>query len=191
MGIELHWVSMNRDLCLFITGCRQLLLFSTSLTINPLVTMPVITTLLLRIKLDQCVDTHDRHTGLNGGLQLLDLAHAGLENTSLQAVMHLAVCEVQTVVLVVLRLGKLFRVLRRGVCGVDGSLRERVSRSQVGNELGGVFRGVDGKGLGNGEESLCKGCDSKLLTRALCDMSDCTLLKVEDVLTTDVAHSSR
>jgi hypothetical protein len=122
MGIELHWVSMNRDLCLFITGCRQLLLFSTSFTIDPLVTMPVIATLLLRIKLDQCVDTHDRHTGLNGGLQLLDLAHAGLKNTSLQAIMHLAIREVQTVVLIVLRLGKLLRILRRGVCGVDGPL---------------------------------------------------------------------
>jgi hypothetical protein len=167
-------VSLNRDLCLFITGCRQLLLFSTSL-INPLVTMPVIATLLLRIKLDQCVNAHDRHTRLDGGLQLFNLAHAGLEDTGLQAIVHLAVCEVQPVVLVVLRLGKLLRVLRRRVGGVDGSLRERVSRSQVGNELGCVLCCVDGEGLRNGKESLCKGCDRQLLTRALCDMSVYTL----------------
>lgn len=122
--------------------------------------MPVITTLLLRIKLDQCVDTHDRHARLDGGLQLLNLAHAGLKDTGLEAVMYFAVCEVQTVVLVILRLGELFCVLRRGICGVDGSLRKRVSGSQVGDKLGCVFRGVDGESLGDGEKSLGKGCNS-------------------------------
>lgn len=166
---------MNRDLCLFITGCRQLLLFSIALTIDPLMAMPVITALLLRVKLDQRVDTHDRHTRLDGGLQLLDLTHAGLKDTGLQAVVHLAVCEVQTVVLVVLRLGKLLRVLRRWVCGVDGPLREGVSRSQIGDKLGCVLCCVDGKGLGDSEESLCKGRDGKLLTRALRNVSACVL----------------
>jgi hypothetical protein len=139
-------------------------------------TMPVITALLLRIKLDQCVDTHDGYARLDGGLQLLDLAHAGLKDTGLQTVMYLAVCEVQTVVLVVLRLGKLFRVLRRGVCEVDGSLRERVSRSQVGDELGCVLCCIDSESLGDGEESLGEGCDSQLLTGALCDMSVCAFV---------------
>jgi hypothetical protein len=138
--------------------------------------MPVVAaTLLLRVKLNQRIDTHNGNARLDGRLQLLDLAHAGLENTSLQAVMYLTICEVQTIVLVVLRLGKLFRILGGRVCGVDGPLRERVSRSQVGNKLGCILCCVDGEGLGDGEKSLCKGCDSELLTRALCDMSDCTL----------------
>lgn len=84
--------------------------------------MSIIATLFLRVELDQRVDTHNSHARLDGGLQLLDLAHTGLKDTGLQAVMHLAVCEIQPVVLVVLRLSELFRVLRRRVCRVDGSL---------------------------------------------------------------------
>lgn len=164
---------MNRDLCLFITGCRQLLLFSTSRTIGHLVSMPVVTALLLWIKLNQCIDTHNRHTRLDGRLELLDLAHAGLQNTGLQAVMYLAICEIQTVVLVVLRLGKLFRVLRRRVGRVDSSLGKGVPRSQIGDKLGCVLCCVDGESLRNGEESLGESCNSKLLTRALYDWSIC------------------
>ena len=90
--------------------------------------MPIITAaLLLGVEFDQCVDTHDRHACLDCGFQLLDLAHAGFKHTSLQAIMYLAVCELQTIVLVVLRLGELFSVLRGGICGVDGALRECVS----------------------------------------------------------------
>ena len=90
--------------------------------------MPIVAaTLLLRVQLNQRIDTHDGHARLDGRLQLLDLAHAGLEDTGLQAVVHLAICQVQTVVLVVLRLGELLGVLRGGVCGVDGSLRKGVS----------------------------------------------------------------
>ena len=138
--------------------------------------MPVIATaLLLGVELDQRVNTHNGNACLDGGLQLLDLAHAGLEDTSLQAVVNLAVCEVETVILVVLRLGKLFRVLRGRICGVDGSLRERVSRSQVGDELGGVLGGIDSEGLGDGKESLGECRDGQLLTRALYLVNDTSL----------------
>ena len=57
---------------------------------------------LLRIQLNQGINTHNGHTCLHRGLQLLDLAHARLKDTSLQAVVHLAVGQVQTVILVVL-----------------------------------------------------------------------------------------
>ena len=129
-GYRTPLVSLNRDRSLFITGeCRHFfLLLSISFTIDPLVTMPVVAaTLLLRVELNQRVDTHNGNARLDGRLQLLDLAHAGLEDTGLQAVVHLAVCQVQTVVLVVLRLGELLGVLRGGVCGVDCSLRKCVS----------------------------------------------------------------
>ena len=129
-GYRTPLVSLNRDRSLFITGeCRHFfLLLSISFTIDPLVTMPVVAaTLLLRVELNQRVDTHNGNARLDGRLQLLDLAHAGLEDTGLQAVVHLAVCQVQTVVLVVLRLGELLGILRGGVCGVDCSLRKCVS----------------------------------------------------------------
>ena len=81
--------------------------------------------------------------------------------------MYLAICEVETVVLVVLRLGQLFRVLRGRIRWVDGSLREGVSRSQISDKLGSILRGVDGEGLRDGEKGLGESCNSKLLTRAL------------------------
>lgn len=136
--------------------------------VSLLVTMPIIVAApLLRVQLDQRIDTHDGDTGLNGRLELLDLAHAGLEDTSLEAVVHLSVREVQTVVLVVLRLGELLGVLRRGVSGVDCSLGEGVAGAEVGNELGGVLCCVDSERLGDGEESLREGSDGQLLTGAL------------------------
>jgi hypothetical protein len=122
---------------------------------------------LLGVQLDQRVNTHNGDTGLNRRLELLDLAHAGLEHTSLEAVMYLAVREVQTIVLVVLRLGELLSVLGRGVRGVDCSLREGVTGAEVGDELGGILGRVDCERLGNGEESLREGSDGQLLTGAL------------------------
>ena len=86
--------------------------------------MPVVftSTSLLWIQPDQGIDTHNGHTRLHRGFQLLDLAHAGLQNTCLQAVVYLAVGQVQTVVLVVLRLRELFRVLRGGIGRVHRAL---------------------------------------------------------------------
>ena len=57
---------------------------------------------LLRIQLDQGINTHDADTGLNGTLQLSDLADAGLQHTDLDLVNNLALGEIQTVVLVTL-----------------------------------------------------------------------------------------
>ena len=82
-----------------------------------LVTVSVIATLLLRVKLDQSVDTHDRHTSFDGTLELLHLTHTRLEHTRLDAVVHAALGEVEAVVAVALGLGDGFGV------GVGGRLR--------------------------------------------------------------------
>jgi hypothetical protein len=132
------------------------------------VTMPIVLTApLLRVQLDQRVNTHNGDTGLNRRLELLNLAHAGLEHTGLEAVVYLAVREVQAVVLVVLRLGELLGVLGSGIGGVNGSLGEGVTRTEVGDELGRVLGRVDCERLGNGEKGLREGGDSQLLTGAL------------------------
>ena len=127
----------------------------------------ILTAPLLGIQLDQGVDTHDGDAGLNRRLELLDLAHAGLEHTSLEAVMYLAVREVQAVVLVVLRFGELLSVLGRGVRGVDCSLGKGVAGAEVGDELGGILGCVDCERLGDSEESLREGGNGQLLTGAL------------------------
>ena len=73
---------------------------------------------LLRVKLDQRIDPHDRHASLDSALELLDLAHAGLEHAGFDAVVHAALGQVETVVAVALCLGDGFGV------GVGGRLRE-------------------------------------------------------------------
>lgn len=84
------------------------------------VTVTIITTLVLGVELDHRVDSHNGHTGLDSTLQLLDLAHGGLQNTHLQAVDNATLGEVQTVVLVVLLLGKRFLVFGGGLYGSCG-----------------------------------------------------------------------
>lgn len=76
-------------------------------------TVSIILTPLFRIQLDEGVDSHNSNASLDSRLQLLDLAHAGLEHTGLDAVVHLALCQVKTVVLVVLLLGNLLLLLGR------------------------------------------------------------------------------
>lgn len=68
--------------------------------------------LLLRIQLDEGIDSHNGNARLHCRLQLLDLAHAGFQNTSLERVVYLAISKIQAVVLVVLGLCKLLGVLR-------------------------------------------------------------------------------
>ena len=82
-----------------------------------LVAVSVVLAPLLGIKLDQGVDSHNRHASLDSALELLDLAHARLEHTRLDAVVHAALGEVEAVVAVALGLGDGFGV------GVGGRLR--------------------------------------------------------------------
>jgi hypothetical protein len=83
-------------------------------------TMTIITALLLRVKLDHGVNSHDSHTSLNSTLQLLDLAHGRLQNTHLQTVDNTTLGQIQTVVLVVLLLGKRLFVFGGGLYGSCG-----------------------------------------------------------------------
>lgn len=101
---------------------QKVVVFYKMLLLLPLVTVTVIAALLLRIKLDHRVNSHDSHTSLDSTLQLLDLAHGRLQNTHLQAVDNTTLGQVQTVVLVVLLFGERLLVLGGGLyggCGVS------------------------------------------------------------------------
>lgn len=150
--------------------------------------MPVsIVTLLLRIQLDHGVDSHDRDARLDRRLELLDLAHAGFEDTGFHAVLHPALAEIETVVLVALSLGQSLGIgvdcglswaarswrcglsvgLRTAVClwrRLGGPLRKGVTRSELGNEFGAVLRSVDGKGGRDAKQGGGKGTDGQLLS---------------------------
>lgn len=70
----------------------------------------VVAALLLRVKLDQRIDPHDRNACLHSTLELLHLAHARLEHAGFDAVVHAALGQVETVVAVALGLGDGFGV---------------------------------------------------------------------------------
>jgi hypothetical protein len=67
--------------------------------------MSIILTPLLRIQLDKSVDPHDRHASLNSTLELLHFTHARLQHTCLDAVVHTALGQVETVIAVALGFG--------------------------------------------------------------------------------------
>ena len=98
-----------------------------------LVTVSVIL-LHLGVQLDHGINTHNGNAGFDGTLELLDLAHAGFQNTGLHGVMDTALRQVETVVAVRLLLGDslLFLV---GVTFLD-ALGESVADTELGNELG-------------------------------------------------------
>lgn len=120
---------------------------------------------LLRVQLDDRIDTHDGDAGLDGTLELLDLAHAGLQHACLEGVVDAALREIKAVVAVRLLLGDglLFFV---GVA-ILHTLGKGVADSELSNELGGVLGGVHGQGLRNHEERLSEFTDGELLAGAL------------------------
>lgn len=123
---------------------------------------------ILRVQLDHRIDTHNRDTGLNRALQLLDLAHAGLKHAGLDAVAHPTRAQVESVVLVVLLLSKrLFVLGAGGVMLVGEALGQGVAGAQLRDELGTVFRCVDGERSRNYEEGGREGADGELFARAL------------------------
>lgn len=94
---------------------------------------------LLRIQLNQRVNAHDRHTSFNSTLQLLDLAHTRLEHTGLQTILHLAIRQIQTVILVTPRFGcglVVGLLLLAGLFGAWGRLREAVGGGCLGWGVG-------------------------------------------------------
>lgn len=141
-----------------------------SLFISFLMTVSIVLGLLLRVQLDHRVDTHDGDARLDGTLQLLDLAHAGLEHAGLDGVVDAALHQVETVVLVRLLLGDGLLLLV-GIALLD-ALRESVADTQLGDEFRGVLGGVDGEGLGDDEQGLGEFTDGELLSGALCSVLD-------------------
>lgn len=97
--------------------------------------------LAFRVQFDHSINAHDGNAGLDGTLELLKLTHARLQNTSLEAVVNTALCQVETVVTVLLLLscGLLFLV---GLSFLD-ALGYGVSLAELGNELRRVFRCID------------------------------------------------
>ena len=181
----------------------------------------------LRIQPDQGIDAHDGDAGLDGALELLDLAHAGLDDARLEHVAHLADREVEAVVAV--RLGARERLLVRGrgrvarrrrrvACGRSvrrgrrprpgaggrrrrrrrcrrrrrrrSALRQCVARTQLGDQVRRVERGVDGERLGYDEQRGRERADGELFARALV-RSAALWKRARGQHTTDVAHSSR
>jgi hypothetical protein len=111
-----------------------------------------IISLLFRIQFDHGINTHDGNASLNSTLELLELTHARLQYTGLEAVMDTALGQVETVVAVFLLLGDgLFLFV--GFTFLD-TLGDGVALAELGNEFGGVFGGVHGEGLGDDEEGL-------------------------------------
>lgn len=121
--------------------------------------------LRLWVQLNNRINTHDRNASLDSTLELLDLAHARLEHTSLEAVVDPSLHQVETVVLVGLLLGDglLFLI---GVAFLY-TLREGMADTELGDEFGGVLGCVDSQGLGNDEEGLSEFTDGELLAGAL------------------------
>ena len=130
-------------------------------------TMAIVTTAssLLGIELDQGVDTHDGDAGLDCALELFDFAHAWLEHAGLDLVDYFAFGEVESVILVVL-LACNRPLVFVGVAVLD-ALRERVTRAELGDQLGGVLGGVDGECLWDNEQGGGEFADRELFARAL------------------------
>ena len=125
--------------------------------------------LLLRIQLNHGINPHNRNASLDRTLELLDLAHARLQDTSLDRVGNLALHQVEAVVLVRLLLSDGLFVLV-GVAFLN-SLREGVTDAELRDKLGGVLGCVDGEGLGDDEERLCEFTDCELFPGSLWNVS--------------------
>lgn len=90
--------------------------------------------LSLGVQLDHRVDAHDGYASLDRTLKLLDLAHAGLQNTGLQGVVHSSLHQIQTVVAIRLLLGNgLFFLI--GIAFLN-PLGQGVANTELRNELG-------------------------------------------------------
>ncbi len=75
--------------------------------------MPIIlptSTTLLRVQLDQRIDPHNSHAGLDRTFELLDFTHARLQHARFDAIVNPAFRQIKAVVLVVLVFRLRFRV---------------------------------------------------------------------------------
>jgi hypothetical protein len=104
------------------------------------------------VQLDHGIDTHDGYAGLDSTLELLDLTHAGFQDTCLDAIMDSSLSQIKPIVLVVLLLGDSLIVLGGGA--FFDALRSPVAATELSNELRRVFGGIDCQCLGNNEKRL-------------------------------------
>jgi hypothetical protein len=118
-----------------------------------------------RVQLDHGVNTHDSDTCLDSTLQLLHLAHAGFEHTSLDRVDDSTFGQVKSVVLVCLLLGDcLFFFV--GIAFLN-ALGDCMANSKLSDKLGRILGCVDGESFRDDEEGLRKFTNGELLPRAL------------------------
>lgn len=120
-------------------------------------TVPIIL-LPFGVQLDHGIDTHDGYAGLDSTFELLDLTHAGFQDTCLDAIVDSSLGQIQSIVLVVLLLGDSLIVLVRGA--FFDTLRGPVAATELSNELRRVFGGIDCQCLGNNEKRLGEFADS-------------------------------
>mmetsp|Transcript_39209 Transcript_39209/g.63344 ORF Transcript_39209/g.63344 Transcript_39209/m.63344 type:complete len:207 (+) Transcript_39209:157-777(+) len=133
------------------TGSRPVLLPSLQPSLQPPLQRGSLTLLLLWSDPDQVIDAQDGDGRLRGELQRLQLGDHGLQHPGGHRVAHGAVGQVQAVPLVVL-------LLRIGAI-----LRGVVANPECCEQVDGIQRGVDGKGLGDGQERLSELRDGPLL----------------------------
>lgn len=112
--------------------------------------------LLLRRNLYTIVYPQQTRRRLQRGLQTLNLTHRGLQNAGLPVVNHFTVDKVETIIH-----EPSLGIVQRGVLG------SVMVCTELGDEVGRVLGGIDGKSLRDGEEGSGEFGDGKLFSRAL------------------------
>lgn len=128
-------------------------------------TVAITLRLLLGVQLDHGINAHNGYTSFNSTLELLNLAHAGFQNTGLEAVVDSSLHQIETIALVCLLLGDSLLVLV-GIAFLE-ALGESVAYSELCDEFRRVLGGVDSQGLGDYEERLGEFTDSELFPGTL------------------------
>lgn len=113
--------------------------------------------LLLRRNLYTIIYPQQTRRRLQRRLQTLNFTYRGLQNAGLPVVNHFTVDKIETIVHE-LSLG----IVQRGVLG------SVMVCTELGDEVGRVLGGIDGKGLRDGEEGSGEFGDGKLFSGALC-----------------------
>lgn len=127
-------VSYIHSLFLFTRELDEICMHRDQQLKRTLVSMPMsIILLLLRIQLNHGINPHNRNASLDRTLELLDLAHARLQDASLDRICHLALHQVEAVVLVRLLLGDGLLVFV-SVAFLD-TLRESMADAELRDEF--------------------------------------------------------
>lgn len=112
--------------------------------------------LLLRRNLYTIIYPQQTRRRLQRGLQALNLTYRRLQNAGLPVVNHFTVEKIETIVH-----EPSLGIVQRGILG------SVVVCTELGDEVGRVLGGIDGKGLRDGEEGSGELSDGKLFSGAL------------------------